>query len=76
MGKEKNIIKKSCTFDNTPPFRQFVAKQKNFTQSIRWLILDYIKQCGGNIEDIDDVCSHFENRFISGDCPAAVNEKM
>lgn len=76
MGKENRIIRKSCTFDDTPPFRQFIKKQKNFTKSIRWLILDYIKQCGGNIDDIDDVCCHFESQFITGDGVSTVADKV
>ena len=72
MGK-KNRIVKSCTFDESPTFRQFVASQKNFSQSIRWLILDYIKRRGGHI---DDVCGHFEQTFIAGDCITAIDEKL
>jgi len=68
--KKKRIVK-SCSFDDTPPIQQFVSSQKNFSRSIRLLILDYINRNDGKI---DDVYENFERDFISSST-TGVNNK-
>ena len=53
--KKKRIVK-SCSFDDTLPIQRFVNSQKNFSRSIRLLILDYINRNNGKIDDVYENC--------------------
>ena len=52
MGSEKGVIVKSVSLERTEEFERFVARQKNFSRSIRVLIQQAIFQRGGKIVDI------------------------
>ena len=70
--KKKRIVK-SCSFDDTPSIQRFVSSQKNFSRSIRLLILDYIKRNDGQV---DDVYENFERGFTSSSTGTVNNESM
>lgn len=52
MGSEKGVIVKSVSLERTEEFERFVARQKNFSRSIRVLIQQAIFQRNGAIVDI------------------------
>lgn len=54
MGNEKGVIVKSVSLERTEEFERFVARQKNFSRSIRVLIQQAIFQRNGAIVDIWD----------------------
>lgn len=52
MANEKSVIVKSVSLERTEEFERFVARQKNFSRSIRVLIQQAIFQRNGAIVDI------------------------